>query len=66
MNLENPDHFGRCSACSIKVRCEEGECWDEAGRFIGDDGHDYWCERHLQEAINRPDPFDLACEQRYD
>ena len=53
------DHDGKCPVCGAVVPCLEADC-DE------NPGHEYLCDDCLQRELDRPDPFDLACERRYD
>lgn len=56
--IENDGHDGKCR-CGVLVPCEEPDC-------SGIPGHEDICEECSRAEADRPDPFDLACERRYD
>jgi hypothetical protein len=59
MNHDDIGHDGICMYCGALVPCDDIEC-------IAPAGHESLCCDCMIKERNRPDPFDIACERRYD
>ena len=52
-------HDGVCEYCRAYTPCEEPDCAETPG-------HEYVCQECLVALRERVDPFDSACERRWD